>query len=70
MGILLSLFFTLVRSFSIHLFHKMLDHQTTTNQTKINDLKNRPCYKYEMMRPRKEIINLANLKITFILPFI
>ena len=31
----------------------MLYHQTTTNQTKINELKTIPCYKYELMKPSK-----------------
>ena len=45
-------------------FHKMLYHQTTTNQTKINELKIMLCYNYnyELMRPSKGIINLANLR--------
>ena len=36
-------------------------HQTTTNQTKIKELKTITCYKYELMRPSKGIVNLANL---------
>ena len=44
----------------------MLYHQTTTNQTKINELKTIPSYKYEVMRPSKGIVNLANLKVLFI----
>ena len=31
----------------------MLYHQTTTNQTKINVLKTKPCYKFELIRPSK-----------------
>ena len=50
-------------------FHKMLYHQTTTNQTKKNELKTIPCYKYELMRPSKGIVNLSNLKIMFIWTF-
>ena len=46
-------------------FHKMLYHQTTTNQTKINELKITVCYKCELMRPSKGIINLANLRTMF-----
>ena len=46
-------------------FHKMLYHQTTTNQTKINELKIILCYKCELMRPSKGIINLANLRTMF-----
>ena len=48
----------------------MLYHETTTNQTKINELKTIPCYKYELMRPSKSIDNLVNLKIMFIWWFI
>ena len=40
----------------------MLCHQTTTNQTKINELKTILCYKCELMRPSKDIFNLANLR--------
>ena len=48
----------------------MLYHQTTTNQTKKkNELKTIPCYKYELMRPSKGIVNLGNLKIMFIWTF-
>ena len=43
----------------------MLYHQTTTNQTKINELKIILCYKYELMRLSKSIINLANLGTMF-----
>ena len=39
-------------------FHKILYHQTTTNQTKINELKAIPCYKYELMRLSKDIITV------------
>ena len=39
----------------------MLYHQTTTNQTKMNELKIILCYKCELVRPSKSIINLANL---------
>ena len=46
-------------------FPKMLYHETTTNQTKINELKIIRCYKYELMRPSKGIIILANLRIMF-----
>ena len=46
-------------------FHKMLYHQTATNQTKINELKYTPCYKCELMRLSKGIINLANLRTMF-----
>ena len=46
-------------------FHKILYHQTTTNQTKINELKITLCYKCELMRPSKDIINLANLRTMF-----
>ena len=51
--------------FSAKYFHKMLYHQTTTNQTKINELKIMLCYKCELMRPSKGIINLANLRTMF-----
>ena len=43
----------------------MLYHQTTTNKTKINELKIVLCYNYELMRPSKGIINLANLRTMF-----
>ena len=43
----------------------MLYHLTNTNQTKINELKIVLCYSYEMMRPSKGIINLANLRTMF-----
>ena len=46
-------------------FNKMLYHQTTTNQTKINELKIILCCKCEMMRPSKGIINLANRRTMF-----
>ena len=46
-------------------FHKMLNHQTTTNQTKRNELKIILCYKWELMRPSKDIINLSNLRTMF-----
>ena len=46
-------------------FHKILYHQTTTNQTKINELKITLCYKCELMRPSKDVINLANLRTMF-----
>ena len=36
----------------------MLYHQTTTNQTKINELKTIPCYKYELMKTSKGIITV------------
>ena len=45
-------------------------YQTTTNQTKINELKTIPCFNYELMRPGKCIINLANLKTMFFWWFI
>ena len=44
----------------------MLYHQTTTNQTKLNELKTKLCYKYGLMRPTKGVFNLANLKNMFI----
>ena len=44
----------------------MLYHQFTINQTKINELETIPCHRYELMRPSKRIINLANLKVMFI----
>ena len=47
-------------------FRKMLYHQTVTEQTKINELKTIRCYKHELMRPSKGIINFANLKVMFI----
>ena len=43
----------------------MLYHQTTTKQRKINELKIVLCYNYELMRPSKGIINLANLRTMF-----
>ena len=43
----------------------MLYHHTTTNQTIIKELKIIPCYKFELIRRSKGIINLANLKIMF-----
>ena len=43
----------------------MLYHQTTTNKTKINELKIVLCYNYELMRPSKGIINLAHLRTMF-----
>ena len=43
----------------------MLYHQTTTNQIELNELKIILCCKFELMRPSKDIINLANLKIMF-----
>ena len=51
--------------FSAKHFHKMLYHQTTTNQTKINELKVILCYKYELMRQSKGIIYLTNLRTMF-----
>ena len=51
--------------FSAKYFHKILYHQTTTNQTKINELKITLCYKCELMRPSKGIINLASLRTMF-----
>ena len=53
------------KPFSAKYFHKMLYHQTTTNQTKNNELKITLCYKCELMRPSKGIINLANLRTMF-----
>ena len=50
---------------SIKYFHKMLCHQTATNETKINDLKIILRYKCELMRPSKGIISLANLRTMF-----
>ena len=47
-------------------FHKMLYHETTTNQTKINELKIILCYKCELMRPSKGVINLANLNYVWL----
>ena len=44
----------------------MFYHQTTINETKINELKTIACYKYELMQPSKRIVNLANLKVMFI----
>ena len=41
----------------------MLYHQSTTNQTKINELKTITCYKYELMRPSKGIVTLLYLDI-------
>ena len=46
-------------------FHKMLFHQITTNQTKKKELKVTLCYKCELMRPSKDVINLANLRTMF-----
>ena len=46
-------------------FHKVLYHQTTTNQTKINELRITLCCKCELTRPSKGIINLAKLKTIF-----
>ena len=43
----------------------MLYHHTTTNQTIIKELKIIPCYKFELIRRSKGIINLGNLKIMF-----
>ena len=37
----------------------MLYHHTAANQIKINELKIILCYKCELMRPRRGIINLA-----------
>ena len=42
---------------------KTLYHQTYYKPNKKNDLKNILCYKYELMRPSKGIVNLVNLKI-------
>ena len=46
-------------------FHKMLCYQTTANQTKINELKIILCYNYELMKPSKSIIILANFLTMF-----
>ena len=46
-------------------FHKTHYHQATTKQTKINELKIISCYKYEVMRPGKGMVNPTNLKIMF-----
>ena len=43
----------------------MLCHQTTTNQTKMNELKIVLYCNYELMRPSKGIINLADLRTMF-----
>ena len=43
----------------------MLYYQTTTNQTKINELKIILCYKDELTRSSKGIADLANLKFLF-----
>ena len=43
----------------------MLYHHTATNQIKINELKIILCYKCELMRPRRGIISLANLRTMF-----
>ena len=51
--------------FSVKYFQKMLYHQTTTKQTKINELKIVLCYKSELMRQSKGIINLANLRTIY-----
>ena len=51
--------------FSAKYLHKMLYHQTTTNQTKINEFKIILCCKCELMRPSKGIINLAILRTIF-----
>ena len=48
--------------FSAKYFHKMLYHQTNTNQTKINRLKIIMCYMCELMRASKGIVNLSNLR--------
>ena len=46
-------------------FHKMLYHQTSTNQTKIDELKNIQCYRYGLMKPSIGIIKMANLRTIF-----
>ena len=51
--------------FSAKYFHKILYHQTTTNQTKINELKIILCYKYDLIRQSKGNINLGDLRIMF-----
>ena len=50
--------------FSAKYFHKMLYHQTTTSQKKINELKIILSYKCELMQS-KGIINLAVLRTMF-----
>ena len=50
---------------SVKYFHKMLFHQITTNQTKINKLKITLCHKCELMRPSRGMINIANLGTMF-----
>ena len=52
--------------FSAKYFYKMLYHQTTTNQTKINRLKIILRYMCELIRPSKGIINLANLRTVWL----
>ena len=57
---------TLDKNFlSAKYFHKVFYHQITKNQGKINELKITLCYKCELMRPTKDIINLANLRTMF-----
>ena len=51
--------------FSAKYFQTMLYHQTTANQREINELKITLCFKCELMRPSKAIINLANLRTMF-----
>ena len=51
--------------FSAKYFYKMIFHQTTTSQTKKNELIIVLCYNYELMRPSKGIINLVNLRTMF-----
>ena len=43
----------------------MLYHETNKTQTKINELKIMLCYKCELIRPSKSIINLAVLRTMF-----
>ena len=52
--------------FSAKYFYKMLYHQTTTNQTKINELKIILSYKCELMRPSKELCLSQNYVWLFI----
>ena len=42
-------------------------HQTTTNQTKINELKTIPCYKYELVKPSKGIVTVLYPDILILL---
>ena len=51
--------------FSAKYFQKLIYHQTTTKQTKTNELKIILCYKSELIRQSKGIINLAHLRTMF-----